>query len=341
MKRGLGVALAGIGAFLLVLGVLLKFYAVPRLAVAPLAPGTDGITTSVNVGVAKKLFYPGKLASGENPTRTDVPLTATRTTRGDVLAATTPEAEAQNLAIYDSFINVTDDEGTTVTAGTIRVAFNRVDSLLVNCCGVNVDGEPANFVGISPFKFPFYVEQKDYDWYDSGTDKAQTAKFVGTEAIEGVEMYKFRQVIEPYKMGELEVPGNLVGSTEPSVKANRYASADTLIWVEPVTGQIVKGEQKQRQYLAGSDGTTEALTIIDADFAGDPADVAATAKSAGQTASLLKTLGTTVPLVAGILGLILLVLGFVLAARPRSDDDADMAAPPADGGSGNVNLAKG
>jgi len=341
MKRVIGVILAGIGAFLLVLALLLKFVAVPKLAVAPLAPGTDGISTSTNVGVAAKLFYPGKLATGENPTRENVPLKAVRTTRGDVLAATTPEAEAANLAIYDSFSNVTDDEGTTIDASTIRVAFNRFDSQLSNCCGVNVDGEKANFVGIAPFKFPFYVEQKDYEWYDSGIDKTAPAKFVGTDTIDGFEMYKFEQTIAPYQSGELEVPGSLVGSTEASFKANRFAEAKTLIWVEPTTGQIVKGEQHQHQYLAGTDGTTEALTIIDAAFTADPRDVSETAASASTNGNLLKTLGNTVPLVGGILGIIALILGFFLATRPKEGEgDDDVASTPPPATSGNVNLSK-
>lgn len=342
MKRGLGVALAGIGAFLLATGLLLKFVAVPKLEVAPLAPGTDGISTSINKGVATKLFYPGKLATGENPTRENVPLTATRTTRGDVLAATSPEAEAQNLAVYDSFQNVTDDEGTTIDANTLRIAFNRTTSELTNCCGVNIDGEQANFTGIAPLKFPFNTEQKDYDWYDTGQGKTVPAKFEGVENREGVELYKFSQKIEPHEVGELDVPGSLVGSTEASVKAKRFSETETVIWVEPITGQIVDGAQKQHQYLAGADGTTEALTIIQAEFKGEPAEAVETITSAGKTAGLLKTLSSTVPLVAGLLGVIGLILGFFLATRPKDssgDDDAAYApgtVPP----TGNVDLNK-
>ena len=341
MKRGVGVVLAGLGAFLLVLALLLKFVAVPKLAVAPLTPGTDGISTSLSIGVAKTLFYPGKIGSGENPTRTNVPLTATRTPRGDVLASTTPEAEAANLVVWDSFQNVVDDEGATIDASTIRFAFNRTTSELTNCCGGNVDGEAANFVGIAPFKFPFYTEQKDYDWYDSGLDTTAPAKFLGTDTIEGVLVYKFQQIIPPYKSGELEVPGDLVGSTEASVVANRYKESDTIVYIEPITGAPIDGKQRQHQYLAGADGTTEALTIIDAELGADPKDVAAGAISTGQSAALLVLLGSTIPMVAGILGVIALLLGFFLATRSRTDEsEADEVSARAPGGSGNVNLTK-
>ena len=341
MKRGVGVFLAGLGAFLLVLALLLKFVAVPKLAVAPITPGTDGISTSLNIGVAKTLFYPGKIGSGENPTRTNVPLTATRTTRGDVLASTTPEAEAANLVVWDSFQNVVDDEGNTIDASTIRLAFNRTTSVLTNCCGTNVDGEAADFVGISPFKFPFNTEQKDYDWYDSGLNTTAPAKFLGTDTIEGVQVYKFQQIIPPYKTGELEVPGDLVGSTEASVVANRYKESDTIVFIEPITGAAVDGRQHQHQYLAGADGTTEALTIIDAELGAAPKDVADGAISTGKSAALLVLLGSTVPLAAGILGVIALLLGFFLATRPRADEaETGESVASAPGGSGNVNLSK-
>jgi hypothetical protein len=150
----------------------------------------------------------------------------------------------------------------------------------------------------------------------------------------------FEQVIPPFQIGELEVPGSLVGSSEASVKAARWSETTTKVWVEPITGQIVNGEQKQHQYLAGADGTTEALTIIEAAFKGDPADVAATVASAGKAASLLTTLGSTVPLVAGILGIIGLIVGFVLARGARRTDDDTEAYAPAAPGAGGVDLSK-
>ena len=205
----LGIILAGVGAFLLVLAGLLRFYAVPALSQAPLVPGssTGGISTSINKGVANKLFYPGKLAAGENPYRENVPMTATRTTRGDVNADQQQEATSQNLAIYDSFQRLEDDEGTVVNAGTIRVAFNRSTSVLANCCGANIDGEPATFEGINPLKFPFNVEKKTYDYYDTTIKKALPAEFQGEESIDGLNTYRFLQNVPPTQTGELTVPG--------------------------------------------------------------------------------------------------------------------------------------
>jgi hypothetical protein len=316
MKRGLGIVLVGLGAFLLVLAGMLKFYAVPALAKAPLVPGssTGGISTSLAVGTAETLFDPSALVAGENPIRTNVPLTSTRTTRGDVAASQTDEAKAADLAVYDSFSNLTDDKGTTISAGTIRVAFNRVTSELSNCCNANIDGAVVEWSGINPLKFPFSVEQKSYDYFDTTLVKAVPIEFQGTEDLDGLEVYVFKQSIPATQTGELEVPGSLVGSTEASVKAPRMYENIRTLQVEPNTGSIIAGVEEQKQWLAGADGT-EKLTIIKATVGTDEATKQSAIDDAKSSVSLLKTLGTTVPIVGSILGLILLVLGFVIAAR--------------------------
>lgn len=316
MKRGLGIALVGLGAFLLVLAGALKFYAVPALAKAPLVPGesTGGISTSLAVGTAESLFDPSALVAGENPIRTNVPLTSTRTTRGDVTESQTDAAKADDLAIYDSFSNLTDDTGTTISAGTIRVAFDRVTSELSNCCNANIDGETVEWSGINPLKFPFNVEQKTYDYFDTTLAKAIPIEFSGTEDLDGLEVYVFKQSIPATQIGEQEVPGSLVGSTEASVKAPRMYENVRTLQVDPVTGSIIAGVEEQKQWLAGADGT-EKLTIIKATVGTEDATKQTAIDDAKASGALIKTLGTTVPIVGFVLGLILLVVGFVLVAR--------------------------
>ncbi len=316
MKRGLGIVLAGLGAFLLVLAGMLKFYAVPALAKAPLVPGesTGGISTSLATGTAETLFDPSALVAGTDPIRRNVPLTSTRTTRGDVAASQTDEAKAADLAVYDSFSNLTDDKGTTISAGTIRVAFNRVTSELANCCDANIDGATVTWAGVNPLKFPFSVEQKSYDYFDTTLAKAIPIDFQGTEDLDGLEVYVFKQSIPATQIGEQEVPGSLVGSTEPSVKAPRLYENVRTLQVEPVTGSIIAGVEEQKQWLAGADGT-EKLTIIKATVGTEAATKQAAIDDAKASVSLLKTLGGTVPVVGFVLGLILLIGGFVLVSR--------------------------
>ena len=41
--------------------------------------------------------------------------------------------------------------------------------------------------------------------------------YKASEKVDGVNVYRYEQVIEPTKIAELEVPGTLIGRTEGSV----------------------------------------------------------------------------------------------------------------------------
>lgn len=313
MKRGIGIVLIGLGVFLVVIGALLRFTVVPAVAKAPLSPGEDsgGVTQTDQAGVAAKLFDPGTLTE-----RTDVPLTVTRFTRGDVPASQTADAKAGDLAVYDTFQRVEDNAGVVVTASTARFAFNRVTSELSNCCGANLDGENVQMSGIVPLKFPMFTQQQTYPYFDTDLNQGVDAVFQGQEEVEGLPVYKFLVVVEPTQTGTLEVPGDLVGSPDPSFIAPRFYANTLTLYVEPTTGAIVKGDSVQKQTLRGPDGTDQ-LTIIDAVIGTTPAEVTEGVNYAKTQAALLNLLNNTVPLVAGILGLILLVIGIALVATAK------------------------
>lgn len=315
VKRVLGIILAGLGGFLVALALLLKAYVVPNLAVAPLSPGedTDGVTISLNEGMATKLFDPATLTE-----RTNVPLVSTRFTRGDVQAAETAEAKDQNLAIYDSFSRLVDPAGTVVSADTLRVAFDRVTSELKNCCGANYDGDEVVFEGINPLKFPMFTQAVDYDYFDTSLGKAWPAVYQGQEELFGATVYKFLMTIPPTMTSEMEVPGDLVGSEDASYKAGRYYANNRTLYVEPTTGSIVKGVEEQKQTLRGPAGEDK-VTIIEATIGAPDSEVQKSVDSAMESASLINTLNQTVPLVAGILGVVALVGGFLLARRPDEE----------------------
>ncbi|MGK3816874.1 porin PorA family protein, partial [Enterococcus faecium] len=79
MRRVLGLILIGLAVACLVAAPLLKFYAVPKLAVAPL--DVDPNKPSRNSGTAVKLLDFATLTE-----RTNVPLTSIRYTRADIPA---------------------------------------------------------------------------------------------------------------------------------------------------------------------------------------------------------------------------------------------------------------
>ena len=317
MKRGIGIVLIGLGVFLVVLGALLRFTVVPAVAKAPLSPGEDtgGVTQTDQAGVAAKLFDPGTLSE-----RTDVPLTVTRFTRGDVPASQTAEAKAADLAVYDTFQRVEDNAGVVVLANTSRFAFNRVTSEMSNCCGANLDGENVQMSGIVPLKFPMFTEAKNYPYFDTSLNSAVDAVYQGQEELDGLPVYKFVVTVEPTEIGTIEVPGDLVGSPDPSYVAPQYYANVLTLYVEPLTGAIVKGDSVQKQTLRGPDGTDQ-VTIIDAVIGTTPQEAADGIAYAKSQSALIALLNNTVPLVGLVLGLILIVVGVLLVATSKKRQD--------------------
>ena len=77
--------------------------------------------------------------------------------------------------------------------------------------------------GINPLKFGFDTQKKTYHYFDTDAQQGHADGLQGRrDRSTGVQVYKFVQIIAPTQIGALEVPGNLVGSTEPSVVAPRF-----------------------------------------------------------------------------------------------------------------------
>ena len=121
---------------------------------------------------------------------------------------------------------------------------------------------PTKHEGLS-YKFPFGTEKKTYQFFDTTAKKAYPMTYKGSRQIQGLTVYRFEQPVGPVQIGESEVPGNLVGSTAaPSVTAPRFYDNLRTVWVEPVSGVIVKGQEKQHQVFRDAAGA-DAVTLID------------------------------------------------------------------------------
>ncbi|MCU0295857.1 MAG: DUF3068 domain-containing protein, partial [Candidatus Nanopelagicales bacterium] len=145
MKRVVGLILLALGVMMLVLAPLLKFYVLPSAAKTPI----DQYTESTADVTFRQLLVPAKVAAGDpDPYDRDVAATQSIYVRGDVPAAEQPEAQAEDLAVFDYFMRVNNnDTGELITASTARYPFDRVSSELANCCGASVNDEPVDMTG--------------------------------------------------------------------------------------------------------------------------------------------------------------------------------------------------
>lgn len=305
MRRVVTYGLIGLGCFLLALAPLLRFYVYPNVAKAPLDQDSETVSVAPNA----TFLDIGALELREGET-----LTATRTVRGDVAAGD------DDTAVFDVFVKVVDEDGQLVSATTDRVALDRSTSEAVDCCGASLNGAPVKHEGIE-YKFPFNAKKTTYQYFDTTLGTASDMVYKGSAEIDGVNVYRYEQVIEPTKIAELEVPGTLIGSDEGTVQVDRYYSNVRRVWVEPDTGVIVKGQEEQLSTLRDDTGA-DVLTVTEATLTFSKKTVAEQAKTAKDNARSLGLIHTILPAALGLLGLILLGVGLALALR-RPDGEYD------------------
>jgi hypothetical protein len=303
VRKASAVILLGFGAFLLVGAILLKWYAYPRLAVAPL----DQDIVQVSSGPDATIFDQGEL---RNRT-TD--LTATRRVIGDVAAS---EQEGNNVVVSDTSVSTVDRDGLLVSATTARVPFDRTSGAAVDCCGSNLNDQPIEFHG-EVLKFPFNTQKHDYDFWDDDLKQATPAVFSGEESINGLSVYKFVQTIEPTNIGTVNAPPNLVGASGTAfVPTDRYYSNIRTLWVEPETGFIIKGQEQQFSTLRyqGEDR----LTLIDVTIGYTDATVKDNTDTYGPKATQLKIMRVWGPIIGSSIGVLMILGGLFLVWRSRT-----------------------
>ena len=326
MKRVVGLILLGLGVMLLVLAPLLKFYVLPSAAKTPI----NQYTESTAVVKFAQLLNPTKVAAGDpDPYERNVDATQFIYVRGDVAAAEQPEAKQNDLAVFDYFMRVNNNStGELITASTARYPFDRVSSELFNCCGASVDDEPVDMTGsVMPVKWAFDLHKQDYQILNSSTKVAQTFSFQGEETVFGVPTYVYTSEVPPTAVGTLEVPTSAVPGESKKAEGNTildemYSSKSTY-WMEPLTGQVIQGTTSEFTTY-DLDGEQK---LVKADYTGTSGNQEA-ADDAASLANLVKMIGTTLPLVFGILGIVLIVIGLLLARGGKKDDDGGSTAPP-------------
>lgn len=294
MGRRVGFALVFVGLFLLFFALLVRFYAYPRLQKAPL----DQYSKPVAAG-SGTYFSRSQLKEIPNAQLENV-----RVVRGDV------KAGSAGTAVWDSFISTTDlaDRG-VIAASQERVAFDRVTAMPKHCCGENPPHQ-----GLV-FKFPFNVKKQDYPFWDRTAKQAFPARFVGEEKILGLTVYKFEQRFGGIKIDEVKISGEMAGEPgQQTVTASIIYGNVRTVWVEPRTGQIIKGSEDVDQVLQTPAGK-QVLTVVDATLTYDDATVRGFVSDARENVSQLDMLSVTLPVAGAVLGALLLLGGLVAVSR--------------------------
>jgi len=305
MRRLAGPVLIGLGTFLVVAALLLRLYAYPRVAVAPI--DQNSVTELEAAGA--EVFDTTTL----EPLTTD--LAVESRTVGDVQAS---QDEGDNVRVWVNTTSIRSEDGVVRSRTTERTAFDATSAEAVDCCGAfyeagQGDRKPVVREGLV-FKFPFRTEKKDYAVWDNSLADTITATYAGETSVDGLAVYKFVAEAPRTQVGERAVPASVLGGTGGgTLTAESMYEATKTYFVEPETGGIVDQSVEQRSTLA-VDGE-DRITTTAATLRYTRETVEDNVEDLSGKADLLRLMGSTGPMVLGVLGLLLVVLGVVLGRR--------------------------
>lgn len=300
MSRAAGFLLLALGVLALVTAAVVRFTAYPDVLELPDDPALAVTATAAGATVLD--------LDTLEPRESD--LTARR-----VVRASESGPRDDDVVTWEGFVDVADADGDTVHAVTQRVTLDRRTAEALPRARSTLNNRPANHEGLV-WVFPPGTGHGEYAWWDAVVESAGPARPAGDEQVEGVDVRRFVQVVEPTRTGTVEVPGELVGEDAAAVEAATVYGARRSMLVEPQTGTVVRTEEHQRTVLL-YEGEERAVlsewTLVD-----DEESVRSAALRTVPPADRLRLVGTTVPLALLVTGVALVVLGAGLLLHSAS-----------------------
>ncbi|HEX5597643.1 MAG TPA: DUF3068 domain-containing protein [Micromonosporaceae bacterium] len=337
MKLRVGTALFGLGVLFLVIAVGVPLYVAP--AVTKLPYDLPKTTSTAQANNARFL----QIAVVDGSVKIDIPQATLESTVEVIPNAKDtvdrlPKKLRGEAVIWDVYQTVKrTDRDEMISQYSTQLALYRVSGEAAPWKEqwLNEDGAektPTGNVTYSGqvYKFPFDTQKMNYRVFDRDLKRSLPAKYIGTETIDGIEVYRFEQRIvdEPLATPE-ESLTTLLGRFAPEATSGRLLYSNTrTLWVEPMTGTYIKVREQQRKVLVPDNGTETIL--LDADFNSTKESISNSLKTVRENRFKLNLIGVYLPFAAAVLGLAALVVGLLMvlrhntaaaAAPPRRDDD--------------------
>jgi hypothetical protein len=289
-RKWFGLVLLGVGAFLLVVGVMATVWAPGVVKKTPL----DVNQVTHLDGTVKKLnTETGELE--ENPVKVE------SISKADADASTDDvivwvQSACVVIDIDDAPNCVDGDDERLVSATTDVFASDRVSAEAIP----DFDGLPADAVPHEGLvnKWPFDSEKKDYTYWSGTLDRALPAVYKGTEDVAGIETYVYEIKAEDEA---IEIADGIPGTYDDV----------TTIYVEPKTGAIQQQTDSMQQYL--EDGTQ----VVDLNIKFTDEQVDAFAKDAETNMGMLNMMTLWMPIVGYVGGVLCVLAGLALILTDR------------------------
>lgn len=293
MQKKIGLVLLGVGAFLLVVGILCTTWAPGVVKKTPL----DTESVSYLTGTADKLNpKTGDVESLDVQVKSDTRTDADKSDDDVVSWITRTCAVIVEPDAEETPDCVDDKDPRHITASVDIFASDRYTAIAVN--DEKYLTEDASLREGVINKFPFDTEQKDYDYWDGMLGRTVEAKFEDAEDIDGLETYRFN----------IDVP-----ETEAEVVKgiDGLYSMDKTIWIEPRTGSVIKQAQHETRT------TEEGDTLLDMEIEFTDESVENSVEDSKANVRSLDLVTKVLPLIGFIGGAIALIAGAALVIVGR------------------------
>lgn len=282
-------ALLFVGSFLLVAALVARVWGYPAAQKTPLDTDSDtrlsGEASGAVVQIGDGEPQPVK---AQNITKAD-----SDASDGDVVVFAAGTCLVVDEDLDADTYCLPDDDLRVVTISAEAFATDRTSAVAVE----NGDYVPSGTEQKEGLvnKWPFDVQQEDYDVWDDVLGDVVTAKYVGTEDIDGLETYKFEYSVENV-------------STDVAADTPGTYSQTKVYWIDPGTGSIIKQTQDELRELENGN------VALDLELAYTDETVQTNVDAAKDNNATLKLISTWIPLFGGILGALFLLGGLFLAA---------------------------
>lgn len=327
------------GIVLLLVGILLVAAAgVVRWAVAPAVTVLPSDTNTTRV-------YTGTAASALNPTLLTGKLS------GPAILKNLPATVTHTVKVVDTTAHnalVTDRKAVSVAGQKIADYTDRyaVDRKNMGH-GTGFSGVTANQTGIT-FNWPIDTKKHNYTGWSSDAQKTVTLHYVGTAKRGGIDTYVFTDSLATSKITnevELEglpqsLPKSALASLAPSLGLSAAQlqqmatvlptlpdpiplaytiSATGQYWVAPDSGLIVDTNKHEVRTVnvtvAGQ--LVPIAPVLDLTYSAPASTLAAAVKDAKDKASSMTLIRTTLPAIAGGVGILFVIVGAALLVGRR------------------------
>jgi MFS family permease len=313
MRRVSGFVLTLLGAFLLLLAVLLRFWVTPANLKDPLNAYKVAHLTGTGAYINR--------STGQEVPGVDVEVTTT--TQGDVSAGNS------GTAVYNIFSSVQDvTNHRAISYYEYREAFNRKTSQIVSCCGEFVTDPAGNHVsvpmsGLGP-TFPIGTQQQTYVIFDPAPAKPEPIRYAGTGTVDGIGVYRFVEHVTSVPFGAPEVVSATFAGLPGTgnVTLHEYYTATNTYWVDPETGAPLDTAQDQQVSLGTSAADTR-LVASRLTLAETPATVSDVVNTDIHYRNEINLVKNLLPLIGLIVGLVLIAVGllFVRYGAEGAEDE--------------------